>query len=539
MHWGHFFGGQLTCTFPFCVIIFIGYFFARLGAITYDGSIVLAKLCIDIFIPCYLFIHICKSTTTDYLQDNGAVIVSILVIMVFAFTITYIYAVITNVDVRYKWTFIALATISEVKYMNYLSVHSFCYHIEEAHDYNPTELSYCEHLEDTNYSHMFFQSLLAWYVFYFAIRKDREHWRTIVDVGRDIAKAYETELIIDDSSSSDEEEELEYQRSLRKSINTQNKKEIKEEPKESERAEIVNKELNMQEIELKVKSENIESNKLNNSHNNDNKINNMNENENDNKLNHSHSNRKIKEQKEKALEIKRIKKEEEAQMKKIKQDMYDEFEGHMAVAKDTSSLHASPDFLDKVQCYYDSYLHKHKSEIKPWWYKLSYVMFGPCQIALWTGFIVGFITVIRDWTFNTTGAQFIFYETINSIANTHLVVNYLLIGANFFIFKQHEYSFRFRKQDHVALLILKCIILPFLGLLYVFIAKEVDDTNKAALFNAYLQWISPSSIDVITMVQAKEINTTDCCINTALQWVWFTVVSTFAVNAPMLKILGY
>lgn len=591
MNWGHFFGGQITCEFPFLVIMLIGYFFAKLGAITYDGCIVLAKLSIEVFLPCYIFIQVCRSTTKSYIEENAAVIISQLIIMTLSFSAAFIYATLSKIDVRYKWTFIALVTITEVKYLNYLQVSSFCYHVL---DKNPTEITYCSKIDDSNYSHMFFQGIFSWYIFFYGIRRDREHWRTIVEVGRDIAKAYETAIVLDDESSSDEEEEeslirkrksttksrkdtkeendkkdfdLEKDNIIQKKDEELNKNEIKETVqehletnrlgvKETERNLIKqdSNNLNPQESEMNQLNTNVKKvDELNNSklskkskiqavdqQKTDTELKNNDAINKDNKVDSNQSkNKDRKLSKAEQKEAKKQKKIDDEKLKKEKQAMYDEFDVNLLTRKDNTTLQANTDFYEKVEEYYHLHLHKHKSDIKPWWYKASYVIFGPCQIALFTGFIVGFITVIRNWCFNKTGAQFIFYETLNQIGNSHLVVNYLIIGANFFIFKQHEYSFRFRKMDHVALLIFKCLILPFLGVLYVFICHEINDSNRAVLFNAYVQWITPSSIDIITMVQAKEINNKDSCINVAIQWAWLLCINTFIVNSPMLRILGF
>lgn len=589
LNWGHFFGGQVTCEFPFIVLMIIGYCFAKLGAITFDGSIVLAKICIEVFLPCYIFIQICQATTVDYLIQNGAVIVSQCFLMLIAFTASYIYAILMKVDVRYKWTLIAIATISEIKFMNYLLVGSFCYHVD---DKSKVETAYCSKLNYFNYSHMFFQNIISWYLFFIAIRKDREHWRTIVEVGRDIAKAYETELVIDSSSSSEDEQEEEKLAIIkRKSKDNSGKngvknKELKEDKeanqqygtsqyskdckyeltkgyKETEQGFLKNitpeddKDNNKvhedyfgekdehsvnnsrdngnnkgkvkpQEIELQEKDDS----KIKSNNKKDNSKDNFNSKDNKDKM-------EAEEKKQRKRELRELRKQEEQKLKREKQIMYDLYQQNMEVPKDNNTLHAPPEFFEEVEKYYCAHLQKTKADIKPWWYKLSYVLLGPCQIALFTGFIVGFISVVRTWIFNTTGAQFIFYDTINSIGNAHLVVNYLLIGANLHLLKQHEFTFRFRKIDHFALLILKCLILPFLGLLYVFIAKEVNNINRVVLFNAYIQWITPTSIDIITMVQAKEINSKDTAISVFIQWVWLLCISTFAVNSPMLRILGF
>lgn len=550
-HFGHFFGGLITTEFPFVILIFLGWFFSKLGAINWEGSVVLSKLSIEVFLPCYIFLHICRSTSVDFIEANASVIVAQVFIMAISFCVAWLYCTLAKVDIRYKWSYIAAATITEVKFLNYLQVNSFCYHMKK--DYaNTTESSYCTDLIEYNYTHMFFQSFITWYFFYYGMRRDREHWRTIVDVGRDIAKAYETELIIDDSSSDEDSEEEEKIKSYKKRSIEQREEKIRNDMENSRNSYVNNKDINIEmknkegenpddkpfetEVHLIKNADgqvNIESERDYKEKPQEKSYDNLGAKyDNEHRKTHKEMN------KEKKRRIREEQREEHDKLKREKQVMYDLYKDNLAVPKENTSLHADSDFFQKVEEYFATHLNKHKSDVKPWWYKLSYVLFGPCQIAMFCGFIGGFITDVREWIFNQKGGQFMFYETINSIGNSHLVIGYLLIGANFHIAKQAEYTFRWRKSDHFWLLLYKCILLPFIGLIYLHIIGDTGGENRISEFNAYIQWLTPSSIDLIMIVQAKENSTKDLCINMAIQWVWLLVVNTFAAFSPALKILG-
>ena len=45
----------------------------------------------------------------------------------------------------------------------------------------------------------------------------------------------------------------------------------------------------------------------------------------------------------------------------------------------------------------------------------------------------------------------------------------------------------------------------------------------------------PTSIDIITIIQAKDVNAKDISICIAIQWVWFTGLSNFVYIPPFLK----
>lgn len=170
-NWGHFYGGQISCEIVFILLMLVGYAFAKLEIITYEGLVSMSKLAMEVFLPVYVFIYVCKSTSRDLLKINAEVIISQLVLIAFCVCIAYTFSKLTKMDIRYRWTFVSIASISEIKYMNHLNVGTFCYHLKVQ---NSEETTYCNNLENYNYSHMFFQYLISWYILYYGIREDRK-----------------------------------------------------------------------------------------------------------------------------------------------------------------------------------------------------------------------------------------------------------------------------------------------------------------------------------------------------------------------------
>lgn len=167
---------------------------------------------------------------------------------------------------------------------------------------------------------------------------------------------------------------------------------------------------------------------------------------------------------------------------------------------------------------------------KPIWKEILYITFGPCQICIFAGFIAGFITPFKTWMFDRTSSQVLFFDSFNNIAVTHLIVSYLMVGASLVLQSNHQFQFRFRKQDHIFVLVFRCLILPLLGILYTYISTVVTSSvqlNNAVLFNAFLQWYSPTSIDIILIVYAKQLNFPDIGTSIFLQWIFMFALHKF------------
>jgi predicted permease len=128
----------------------------------------------------------------------------------------------------------------------------------------------------------------------------------------------------------------------------------------------------------------------------------------------------------------------------------------------------------------------------------------------------------------------LFYDTFNTIGNSHIICAFLIIGTNLYI-QENDNVARFTKRDFIVHLVFKCIILPFFGVIFSTIAQIYIPGNRVLNFASFVQWILPTSIDIITILQAKDINAKDVSICMAIQWVWFTCLSNYVFVPPFLK----
>jgi hypothetical protein len=123
-----------------------------------------------------------------------------------------------------------------------------------------------------------------------------------------------------------------------------------------------------------------------------------------------------------------------------------------------------------------------------------------------------------------------FFDTFNTIGNAHIMCGFLILGGNLYLTEKAEYSYRFRVKDFIANIVIKSLIMPFFGIIYVYGAAQYT-TDRVVLFNAYIQWILPTSIDVLAISQAKEVATKDFAIAMTIQWLILVCFSNF-INLP-------
>ena len=435
--WGNMFGGMISSEAPYILIMIIGMILVKTELMNYDGLSSIGKVCIEIFIPCYLFINICGSTSVDQIIENSVVIISQLVMIAMGFIISYIYCIIADIDVRNKWTLISLVCISEIKHVSQFQNNTFCFHLD---DKNESESSYCSNIKTNHNSHMFFQAFIFWYFFLFAIRKGRETRRIILEVGRAVGRAV---------AHCDDNKFLEDNYILETNEYLVNEKQS------------AAKALNIGYIKNKLKT----------------------------------------------------------------------------VDKTESTLYANELFYKEILDYHKIYIKRgeHKKSLI---HKISYILFGPCQITLFSGFIAGFITDFKVWMFDKTKAQVMFFDTFNFMGLSHLIISYLMLGSAILINKKAEYNYSFRKVDHVFVFLLRGLIFPFFGVIYSYIVINISDTNRVVAFNTFLQWFTPSSIDLIIIAFAKEMNARDVGISIMGQWIIMMVFGTFTSLCAVLGALG-
>ena len=96
---------------------------------------------------------------------------------------------------------------------------------------------------------------------------------------------------------------------------------------------------------------------------------------------------------------------------------------------------------------------------------------------------------------------------------------------------------RISKRDIFSLLIFKSIILPFFGVIFGLIAHNQIPDNRAIIFTSFIQWIIPTSIDIIAIIQVKEINVKDSCSIIFIQWIVFVILSNFIHIPPFLAVI--
>ena len=63
-------------------------------------------------------------------------------------------------DIRGRFSFIALACFNDIKKVHFLLTKTFCYHVKNQ---NAKEKEFCTNATDYGYVHLFFQCLFLWY----------------------------------------------------------------------------------------------------------------------------------------------------------------------------------------------------------------------------------------------------------------------------------------------------------------------------------------------------------------------------------------
>lgn len=419
-HWGHFYGGLLTSELPYIVVMIVGMILVKTELMNHEGIISICKLCIEVFIPCYIFIAVCGSTSASQIIENAPVIISQLIMIAIAIVISLLYCHFAKADVRTKWTILSLVAISEIKHLSQFQNNTFCYHLDTLK--TDRETAYCTDIKKNHNSHLFFQAFLTWYIFYYLIRKDKEKNRIIVEVGRATAHADQKPLIASFNASNEKEDDKE---------------------------------------------------------------------------------------------------KDGRYMKKL----YDD--NHIKNTEKTeSTLFVDHNLYGEIVRFYNKYILK-KSNVKSFWYKSAYIFFGPCQVTMFCGLVAGFITPVKYWIFDKTKAQVMFFDSFYYMGVSHLVISYLIIGSSMLIKHKSEYRYEMRIWDHVFVAIMRCFIFPFIGVLYGYIAYSIVPDNRVVAFNSFLQWFTPSSIDLIIISHAKDINTRDVGLSIFIQWLMMFIFGNF------------
>jgi hypothetical protein len=101
-----------------------------------EGLIAFSKMNIEIFLPVYLFIAVCRSNFTLIYDKFGGIIISNLLFTIISSIICLIYTYITKMDLRYRYTFIIITSFIDIKRLYFLYINSFCFLYENKGNYD-------------------------------------------------------------------------------------------------------------------------------------------------------------------------------------------------------------------------------------------------------------------------------------------------------------------------------------------------------------------------------------------------------------------
>lgn len=79
--------------------------------------------------------------------------------------------------------------------------------------------------------------------------------------------------------------------------------------------------------------------------------------------------------------------------------------------------------------------------------------------------------------------------------------------------------------------------MPFIGVIFALISYEFIPDNRILIFTAFIQWLLPTTLDIVSIVQANEINAKSMCIAVFIQWVFMTCLNNFIVLPAFLKVI--
>jgi hypothetical protein len=70
------------------------------------------------------------------------------------------------------------------------------------------------------------------------------------------------------------------------------------------------------------------------------------------------------------------------------------------------------------------------------------------------------------------------------------------------------------------------------------VATNGFETNRVIKFTAFIQWLLPTAIDVIAMIQAKDNNARSAAIAIVIQFIFLTCLSNYIVVPAFLKVIN-
>ena len=188
MNYSHLLGSLLSSQTPYLFMLSSGYFFAYIELIGKEAVISFSRLNVDIFLPTYLFILVCKSTFTSNFEQYWIIILSFIFYFAISGVLAFLWTLFSKIDLRYRYTFIMLTCFVDIKRLHYLYIKSFCFHLE-----NKTEKEkiFCDDIIVNSDLHAFFQGILIWYMGFNLIRIDKAYQKQVINLWEKIKDSSE------------------------------------------------------------------------------------------------------------------------------------------------------------------------------------------------------------------------------------------------------------------------------------------------------------------------------------------------------------
>ena len=172
-------GGMISCQFPYILLILGGYMFTKLDLIHREGNISFSKLSIEMLLPVYLFIQVLRGTTADIISKNYLIILSEIFMMLTGLLFGALYIWIAKMDVRSRFSFLALLCFNDIKKLHFLLTKTFCFHLKTQ---TPVEKEFCSNLTDYGFVHLFFQGICIFYVAEYFLRKESKKLKLLSEL---------------------------------------------------------------------------------------------------------------------------------------------------------------------------------------------------------------------------------------------------------------------------------------------------------------------------------------------------------------------
>lgn len=489
MIFSHLLGSLLSAQVPYLFMILSGFFFGKIRLISKQALLSFAQMNIDIFLPTYLFILVGKCSFTYNFLQNWIIILSFLFYTGISFLLSYLWCIITKIDLRYRYTFIILTCFVDIKRLYFLYIKSFCF-LYDNKTINDKE--FCSDIQVHAYLPTFFQGLLIWYLGFNLLRIDAAYLKEtkcLWDKVKEVIQFKANNLI-----------ELQ-------PLNNDIKKD-----KDNSTANLYQDLQEIQGIQL----------------------NNFVKPKPDKQNSHIH----ISEDKTKNHSTSLITHFDNGPEKEQINKIFSEYK----INNNTLSsyeIYASVNFYAKIRKYHRISIRKYKQTYK----EVMFTFFQSPVFGLFIGFIIGFVRAIREWIFDTTTPVYLFYDTFNNIGNCNILLGFLIIGGASIIDlskdqKEENAYPKVRIKDYFAHLVIKVIIMPFLGIIFIYVLKEkYYKDNNVLLWTCFIQWMIPTSLDVVNIICSLNINYRFLGICLLSQYIFLIIGNNLINVSTFLKII--